>query len=58
MPLLFVGRVQIAVQGSGRAENGGKNSVQDFGSCSLFSHLPIGHTRTQEQGIPGNQIRR
>lgn len=57
MPLLFVGRVQIAVQGSGIAENGGKNSVQDFGSCSLFSHLPIGHTRTKEQGMPGNQIR-
>lgn len=42
---------------AGIAENGGKNSVQDFGSCSLFSHLPIGHTRTKEQGMPGNQIR-
>lgn len=57
MPLLFVGHVQIAVQGSGIAENGGKYSVQVFGSCSPFSNLPIRHTRTKEQAMPGNQIR-
>lgn len=56
-PLLFVEYVQIAVQGSEIAEDGGNDSVQIFGSCSLFSNLPIGHTRLKEHAMPGNQIR-
>lgn len=48
VPLLFVGHVQIAVQGSGIAENGGKYSVQVFGSCSpLFKSS---HSSHQDEG--------
>lgn len=46
--LLFAGHVQIAVQGSRIAENGEKNSVQVFGSCSLVLNLLIRHIRSKE----------
>lgn len=45
-PVLFVDHVQIALQSS--------DSVQVFGSCSLFLNLFMGHTGTEEHVIPGN----
>lgn len=53
----MVGHVQIAVQGSEIAGNGGSDSVQVFGTCPLFLNLATGHTRTKEHAMPGNQIR-
>lgn len=38
-PGLFVGHVQIALQGSDIAMSGSNDSVQGFGSCSLFLNL-------------------
>lgn len=56
-PLLFVDHAQIALQGGDIAVSGSNDSVQVFDSCSLFLNLSMGHTRTEEHAMPGNQIR-
>lgn len=38
-------------------ENGGKDSFQALGFCSVCLNFPTGHARSKEQATPGNQIR-
>jgi len=38
-------------------ENGGKDSLQALGFCSVCLSFPTGQARCKDQARPGNQIR-